>query len=890
MTTDRDSFLDPPGIPAQGLPLPDGHQERALCVMVLGTTSGAGKSWVTTALCRWYARQGLRVMPFKAQNMSNNARVVPGMHGDWGEIGTAQYLQALAARAEPQVGMNPLLLKPEADMRSQVVLLGQARPDLSRLAWRERSLQVWNTIAASLDELRASCDVVVIEGAGSPAEINLLESDVVNMRVARHCNAHCLLVADIDRGGAFAHLYGTWALLPAQDRRLIRGFVLNRFRGDESLLAPAPAQLESLTGVPVVAVIPMQTAYALPEEDGLFDAPVEPDMGAPQLTIAVVAYPRVSNLDEFQPLRRLPGIRLVWARTPRQLQDADWVVLPGSKATASDLAWMRDQGLDAALARHVERKGLVLGICGGLQMLGESLADPHGVDGSATGLGLLPLVTEFSRDKTLKRATVAMPALDGAWRALSGLQLQVYEIHHGTTRTRDPLAARELVSGVLWQSPDTRILGSYWHGMFENAGLLRALFGASGETGGGLDDIFDQMADGVERWFAQPCANALAGACRDAPIHIMNMSNTSIGSQAQSWADRIAATANPTLQARVQQRLDEKTKPPGSLGQLERMALRLALIQARPDPVLLAPQMMVFAGDHGIVRQGVSAFPAEVTPQMVRNFLQGGAAVSVLSRCHGLHQIVVDCGVNADFVPHPDLVSARVPGLERGCRDSTQGPAMSIDQCLQAIENGAAAVRARPGNAILLGEMGIGNTSPASMLMHRLAGIPLEACVGRGTGLDNAGVQRKLATLERALAVNASADSPLAWLAALGGLEIAAMVGAVLQAAAERRLVVVDGFITTAAVATAAALAPRVLDYCLFAHSSAESGHARWLKQLGVEAILDLDLRLGEGSGAALCWPIIAAAARILNEMSSFASAGVSTHDAQALHDAEDRA
>lgn len=361
----------------------------------------------------------------------------------------------------------------------------------------------------------------------------------------------------------------------------------------------------------------------------------------------------------------------------------------------------------------------------------------------------------------------------------------------------------------------------------------------------------------------------------------MNTSSP-IESQVESWSNRIATTANPVLQAQVQQRLDEKTKPPGSLGRLERMALQLALIQGRPDPVLVAPQMMVFAGDHGIARQGVSAFPAEVTPQMVRNFLQGGAAVSVLSRCHGLHQVVVDCGVNADFASHPDLVGARVPGLEYGCRDSTQGPAMSMAQCLQAMENGAAAVRARPGNAILLGEMGIGNTSPASMLMHKLTGIPLEMCVGRGTGLDDAGVQRKLAILERALAANASAGLPLEWLAALGGLEIAAMVGAVLQAAAERRLVVVDGFITTAAVATAAALAPTVLDYCLFAHGSAESGHARWLQQLGVQAILDLDLRLGEGSGAALCWPVIVAATHILNEMASFASAGVATSGTRA--------
>ena len=242
----------------------------AKCVMVLGTTSGAGKSWLTTALCRYYQRQGLKVAPFKAQNMSNNARVVASDNGQ-GEIGSAQYFQSLAARAVPDVRMNPLLLKPEHDTHSQVVLMGQVSEAFSRMAWRERSEHVWPVIAQALDDLRAENDVVVIEGAGSPAEINLSSSDIVNMRVALHGKAACLLVTDIDRGGAFAHLYGTWALLPENERALIKGFVLNKFRGDAALLAPAPQMLQDLTGIPTVATLPMWWQHGLPEEDGVFD-------------------------------------------------------------------------------------------------------------------------------------------------------------------------------------------------------------------------------------------------------------------------------------------------------------------------------------------------------------------------------------------------------------------------------------------------------------------------------------------------------------------------------------------------------------------------------------------------------------------------------------------
>lgn len=471
---------------------------RARCVMVLGTTSGAGKSWLTTALCRHYAQQGLKVAPYKAQNMSNNARVVQG-----GEIGSAQYFQALAARATPEVRMNPLLLKPEADTRSQVVLMGRVSDELSAMPWRGRSLRVWPQLAAALDALRAENDVVVIEGAGSPAEINLHDSDVVNMRVALHAGARCLLVTDIDRGGAFAHLYGTWALLPPEERALIQGFVLNRFRGDASLLAPAPQQLQALTGVPTVATLPMWWQHGLPEEDGVFDDRSRAS-GAVTKTVAVIAYPRISNLDEFQPLKNVPGVRLVWARTPADCADADWIVLPGSKSTAADLGWLRGQGLDRAVASHAARGGAVLGVCGGLQMLGEALIDTHGIDGNAPGLGLLPLVTQFERDKTVRHVQSTFSEVRGCWSALAGVCAAGYEIHHGQTAqhpamaTAGDLAHAVLPGGLGWQNAAGNVLGVYLHGLFEDPQVMHALFGASAPT---LETVFDGLADFIRLHF-----------------------------------------------------------------------------------------------------------------------------------------------------------------------------------------------------------------------------------------------------------------------------------------------------------------------------------------------------------------------------------------------------
>ena len=501
--------------------------KRARAVMVLGTTSGAGKSWLTTALCRWYARQGLKAAPFKAQNMSNNARVVPGPQGAPGEIGSAQYFQALAARTVPEVRMNPVLLKPEHDCGSQVVVWGQVREDLRAVPWRQRSEALWPHARRALDELMAENDVVVIEGAGSPAEINLHASDYVNMRTALHAQAACLLVTDIDRGGAFAHLYGTHQLLPPAERALIRGFVLNRFRGDARLLSPGPEQLQALTGVPTLGVLPMWRGHGLPEEDGVFDDAPTGLASAPDLTrVAVIAYPRLSNLDEFQPLRNTQGVRLSWARHPRDLAGIDWVILPGSKHTRADLAWLRDTGLDLAITRYAQAGGAVLGVCGGLQMLGTHIDDRTGVEGGASGtdqgLGLLPLRTRFEADKRLSltraRFADAADTADAAgaqgapcpWSALAGVGVQGYEIHHGQTE------AGSLAQAILFDESghalgwrQGSVLGVYLHGLFEDTAAMRALFGQCAPD---LDATFDGLADFVGQHLGQPALMALLHA------------------------------------------------------------------------------------------------------------------------------------------------------------------------------------------------------------------------------------------------------------------------------------------------------------------------------------------------------------------------------------------
>jgi nicotinate-nucleotide--dimethylbenzimidazole phosphoribosyltransferase len=342
----------------------------------------------------------------------------------------------------------------------------------------------------------------------------------------------------------------------------------------------------------------------------------------------------------------------------------------------------------------------------------------------------------------------------------------------------------------------------------------------------------------------------------------------------------IADLHDPALDALLQQRIDHKTKPLGALGRLEGLALQIGRIQGSERPQLVQPQLLVVAGDHGLAAHGVSAYPSDVTWQMVQNFLDGGAAVSVLARQHGLCLTVVDAGVRHDFAPRPGLLLRKIG---RGTGDALHGPAMTTAQCEAAVRAGREVLQQLPGNAVLLGEMGIGNSSSAALLMAHLTGQPIDACAGRGTGLDDAGLARKRSLLQQVLQRHNQAIAPLEALAALGGFEIAMLCGAVLQAALQRRVIVVDGFIASSAVLVAARLQPAVLQRCVFAHCSDETGHRLMLQQLGASPLLDLGMRLGEGSGAALAWPLLVSACKLLDEMASFESAGVQQrHEAPA--------
>jgi adenosylcobyric acid synthase len=429
-------------------------------LLVAGTTSDAGKSTVTAGLCRALARRGVRVAPFKAQNMSNNSMVCSGPDGAGVEIGRAQWVQALAARATPEAAMNPVLLKPGSDNRSHVVLMGRPWGELASSNWLEGRRALAEKAHQAFDDLAARYDVVIAEGAGSPAEINLRAGDYVNMGLARHAGLPTIVVGDIDRGGVFAAFLGTVALLSAEDQALVAGFVINKFRGNLDLLAPGLRDLERLTGRKVYGTLPWHPDLWLDSEDAL-------DLEGRRATVTrasrvvVVRLPRISNFTDVDALGLEPDLDVVFASDSRALGDADLIVLPGTRATIADLAWLRARGLDRAVLAHVAAGKPLLGICGGFQMLGRVISDPNCVEGTVAevdGLGLLDVETTFEAQKVLR-----LPRGEALGVPASG-----YEIHHGRITSGD--AVEEFLGGAR----DGRVFGTMWHGSLEGDALREA--------------------------------------------------------------------------------------------------------------------------------------------------------------------------------------------------------------------------------------------------------------------------------------------------------------------------------------------------------------------------------------------------------------------------------
>ncbi|MCM1968621.1 MULTISPECIES: cobyric acid synthase [unclassified Streptomyces] len=440
-----------------------GGAKRGGGLLVAGTTSDAGKSVVTAGICRWLARQGVKVAPFKAQNMSLNSFVTR----EGAEIGRAQAMQAQAARVEPTALMNPVLLKPGSDRSSQVVLLGKPVGEMSARGYHGgRQEQLLGIVTDCLEQLRGTYDAVICEGAGSPAEINLRRTDIVNMGIARAARFPVVVVGDIDRGGVFASFFGTTALLSPEDQSLIAGYLVNKFRGDVTLLEPGMEMLRGLTGRATYGVLPFQHGLGIDEEDGLRvslrgavrESVVAPPLGQDVLRVAVCAVPLMSNFTDVDALAAEPGVIVRFVDRAEELADADLVVVPGTRGTVKALAWLRERGLADALARRAAEGRPVLGICGGFQLLGEHIEDEvESKAGSVPGLGLLPVRVRFEREKTLAR-----PVGSALGEAVEG-----YEIHHGVAEV---LGGTPFLDGCRVGE----VWGTHWHGSLESDGFRRA--------------------------------------------------------------------------------------------------------------------------------------------------------------------------------------------------------------------------------------------------------------------------------------------------------------------------------------------------------------------------------------------------------------------------------
>ncbi|MEF8793176.1 cobyric acid synthase [Thiohalorhabdus sp.] len=485
---------------------------RATTIMIQGTTSDAGKSALVTGLCRLLARRGLNVAPFKPQNMALNSAVT----ADGGEIGRAQAAQAQAAGMAPTIDLNPVLLKPATDTGAQVIVNGQAIGTMDAVAYHDYKRIAREAVLAAHERLAATYDVVVVEGAGSPAEINLREHDIANMGFAEAVDCPVLLAADIDRGGVFAQLVGTLELLAPNERALVAGLVINRFRGDISLLQPGIDWLEERTGIPVVGTLPHLDGLHLEAEDRLTDsAPAEADR-SDTLRVRVPALPRISNHTDFDALRLHPQVDLQFTGPGESLEGADLVILPGSKAVRSDLAWLREQGWEAHIQRHLRYGGRVIGVCGGFQMLGRTLADPEGLEGetgTTEGLGLLDLDTTLAPEKQLSHVAGRL-ALEGA--AVSG-----YEIHMGVSRgpavERPAVHLEDAVDGA--RSEEDRVMGTYLHGLFDEPEARETLLRWAGLTAPEATDYhalreagIDHLADAMEaHLWTEPLRRLLPG-------------------------------------------------------------------------------------------------------------------------------------------------------------------------------------------------------------------------------------------------------------------------------------------------------------------------------------------------------------------------------------------
>ncbi len=840
----------------------------AKVIMVQGSMSGVGKSLIVAGLCRVFRRMGYRVAPFKSQNMALNSYITSqGL-----EMGRAQVMQAEAAGIEPDVCMNPILLKPTNHVGSQVIVNGEVLGNMNARDYFAYKKKLIPDILTAFHKLEEMADIIVIEGAGSPAEINLKENDIVNMGLAELVDAPVILVGDIDRGGVFAQLLGTLNLLTPAENSRVKGLIINKFRGDASILSPGISSLEEKGGIPVVGVLPYMQLQ-LEDEDSLserFEA-----SGKGELDIAVIKLPRISNFSDFNVFEQFKSVSLRYIQHPSELGNPDLIILPGSKNTMGDLKWLYRTGFAEQIVKRSSEIP-IWGICGGYQMLGQSIEDPYGVEegGMIKGLHLLPVCTILDSRKTRKQVYGNLSGIQGIFHNLSGVPYEGYEIHMGQTDGTVDCTAPVCNVG--------NVYGTYVHGIFDKAEvcteILNALASLSGnhiEEYKALDykaikeREFERLADMIEDNLDMDC---ILKMMEEQEIAIEPVTIQSI------LQNPDLKLPDPKVIGLVKSNWDHIAKPLDSMGVFESLSARIGGILRDPSLQLNRKSVIVMCADNGVVDEGISQSGREVTLAVTKSICNGTSSVARLASHVGMNVYAVDMGIDTD----EEISGVINRKIRKGTRNFVLKPAMTREEVLSAINVGIEIIRQRKimgDQLIAVGEMGIGNTTTASAVCAALLKVDPALITGRGAGLDDNKLLKKKQVISDALSkYNLAKQDALTILQTVGGLDIAGMVGLMIGGAYYGIPIVLDGVISQAAALTAVRMVPAVEHYLIPSHEGKEPASKWLLEALHMEGVIRGELALGEGTGAVMMCELLSTALSLYCGNTSFEQMGIDAY------------
>lgn len=837
----------------------------AKCIMIQGTMSSAGKSFLVAGLCRILKQDGYKVAPFKSQNMALNSFITE----DGLEMGRAQVMQAEACGILPTVYMNPILLKPTNDIGSQIIVNGKVMGNMSARDYFRYKQQLIPEIKKAFETLEESYDVIVIEGAGSPAEINLKENDIVNMGLAKILDAPVLLAGDIDRGGVFAQLYGTYELLDLEEKNRIKGLIINKFRGDKSILDPGIEMIEAKMPVKVVGVVPYMNVH-VDDEDSLttrFDKKKEK-----LIDIAVIRFPRISNFTDFNVFEQMEGVSVRYVTGVEELHQPDMIILPGSKNTIEDLLWMRQNGIEAAVKKK-SGEIPIWGICGGYQMLGDTIADELEVEqgGIVRGMELLPVDTKMQAEKKTVQVKGRFEKISGIFSKLNGLQISGYEIHMGKSVEKQDSHISRLNDGdtdYVAGSQNGMIYGSYVHGIFDEGNIAPKIVKILAKRKGIEIDTdqwmnykefkesqYDKMADILREHLDMDSIykilddNNYDQSTENESHFTAKKNNLFAEIQYKNTSEIQITPPNQTMQSQIEDIWDQIVKPLKSLGEFEKIIAKIGAIQMTKHPRISRREILVFCSDNGVVEEGISQSGQEVTRIITENMGKQNSSVCFMGKQANVSIYPVDIGM----VGKEELKGVRNLKVCEGTKNFAIEPAMSREQMWQAITTGIALVRQKKREGVdllAIGEMGIGNTTTSSAVAASLLRLPAEKTTGRGAGLSNSGLEKKIQVIGEAIAkyhlYDCSAEEILM---TVGGFDIAAMTGACIGGAIYKIPVVLDGVISTVAALLAERMCPGVRDYLIASHRSKEPAAKLMEEELNLHPVIDAKLALGEGTG-----------------------------------------